>query len=99
MNTMEEGCLSLPDVFAKVVRPAEVAISYYNQFGREEGQLATGLTARVFQHELDHLDGILFTDRIGELSRMRALDKAEKISKARIRGKDWYVNKHSKMAL
>jgi len=99
MNTMEEGCLSLPDVYAKVVRPAEVAISYYNQFGREEGQLATGLTARVFQHELDHLDGILFTDRIGELSRRLAFEKARKIQKARRRGKDWYVNKHSKMAL
>ena len=99
MNTMEEGCLSLPDVYAKVVRPAEVAISYYNQFGREEGQLATGLTARVFQHELDHLDGILFTDRMGELTRKMALEKADKIRKARSRGKDWYVQKHSKMAL
>ena len=99
MNTMEEGCLSLPDVYAKVVRPAEVAISYYNQFGREEGQLATGLTARVFQHELDHLDGILFTDRMGELSRKLAFDQAYKIRKARSRGKDWYVQKHSKMAL
>ena len=68
MNTMEEGCLSLPDVYAKVVRPAEVATSYFNEEGKEEGQLATGLTARVFQHELDHLDGILFTDRIGAVS-------------------------------
>ena len=99
MNTMYEGCLSLPYVYAKVVRPAEVAISYYNQFGREEGQLATGLTARVFQHELDHLDGILFTDRVGELTRKLAFDKARKIQKARSRGKDWYVQKHSKMAL
>ena len=99
MNTMEEGCLSLPDVYAKVVRPAEVAISFYNQFGREEGQLATGLTARVFQHELDHLDGILFIDRIGELSRLRAFEKAKKIGKARSRGKDWYVQKNSKFAL
>ena len=99
MNTMEEGCLSLPDVYAKVVRPAEVAISYFNKEGKEEGQLATGLTARVFQHELDHLDGILFTDRIGELSRKLAFDKAYKIRKARSRGKDWYVQKHSKFAL
>ena len=99
MNTMEEGCLSLPDVYAKVVRPAEVAISYYNQFGREEGQLATGLTARVFQHELDHLDGILFTDRMGELSRKLAFDQAYKIRKARSRGKDWYVQKKSRIAL
>ena len=99
MNTMEEGCLSLPDVYGKVVRPAHVAISYQNEDGKEEGQLASGLTARVFQHELDHLDGILFTDRMGELTRIRALQQAEKIRKARSRGKDWYVKKHSKMAL
>ena len=45
------------------------------------------------------LDGILFTDRMGELTRTRALLQADKIRKARSRGKDWYVNKHSKMAL
>ncbi len=87
MNTMEEGCLSLPDVFARVVRPSHVAIRYLDEFQKEEGQLADGLTARVFQHELDHLDGILFIDRIGELSRMRAFDKARKIQKFRARGK------------
>ena len=90
MNTMEEGCLSLPDVFAKVVRPEHVAISYQNSDGEDEGQLASGLTARVFQHELDHLDGILFIDRIGELSRRRAFDKAKKIQKFRARGKPKY---------
>ena len=99
MNTMEEGCLSLPDVYGKVVRPAHVAISYQNEDGKEEGQLASGLTARVFQHELDHLDGILFTDRMGKLTRKLAFEKADKIKKARSRGKDWYVQKHSKMAL
>ena len=87
MNTMEEGCLSLPDVFAKVVRPAHVAISYLDENGKEEGQLASGMTARVFQHELDHLDGILFVDRLGELSKMRALEKARKLKKFRARGK------------
>ncbi len=99
MNTMEEGCLSLPDVYGKVVRPAHVAISYQNEDGKEEGQLASGLTARVFQHELDHLDGILFTDRMGELTRIRALQQADKIRKARSRGKNWYVQKKTKLAL
>ena len=99
MNTMEEGCLSLPDVYVRVVRPSHVAIKYLDEFQKEEGQLADGLTARVFQHELDHLDGILFTDRMGELTRKMALEKADKIRKARSRGKDWYVQKHSKMAL
>ena len=90
MNTMEEGCLSLPDVFARVVRPAHVAISYLDQDGKQEGQLASGMTARVFQHELDHLDGILFVDRLGELSRERAFEKARKIKKFRARGKENY---------
>ena len=90
MNTMEEGCLSLPDVFARVVRPAHVAISYLDQDGKEEGQLASGMTARVFQHELDHLDGILFVDRLSKLSRERAFEKARKIKKFRARGKEKY---------
>ena len=99
MNTMEEGCLSLPDVFARVVRPAHVAISYLNEDGEENGQLASGMTARVFQHELDHLDGILFVDRMGELTRNLAFKKARKIKKARSRGKDWYVQKKTKFTL
>ena len=90
MNTMEEGCLSLPDVFARVVRPAHVAILYYNEDGKEEGQLASGMTARVFQHELDHLDGILFVDRLGEFAKQRAFEKARKIKKFRARGKEKY---------
>ena len=98
MNTMEEGCLSLPDVFARVVRPAHVAISYLDEDGKQEGQLASGMTARVFQHELDHLDGILFVDRLGELSRQRAFEKARKIKKFRARGKEKY-RKQTKFTL
>ena len=90
MNTLEEGCLSLPDVYARVVRPAHVAISYLDKDGKEEGQLASGMTARVFQHELDHLDGILFVDRLSKLSRERAFEKARKIKKFRARGKEKY---------
>jgi peptide deformylase len=90
MNTMEEGCLSLPDVYVRVVRPSHVAIKYLDEFQKEDGQLADGLTARVFQHELDHLDGMLMIDRVGELSRMRGFDKARKIQKMRRRGKVKY---------
>ena len=88
MNTMEEGCLSIPDVFARVVRPAEIVVSYQNELGEEEKQNLDGLTARVFQHELDHLDGILFIDRIGPFARQRAFEKAKKIQKMRRRGKE-----------
>jgi len=90
MNTMEEGCLSIPDVFARVVRPAEIVVSYQNELGEEEKQNLDGLTARVFQHELDHLDGILFIDRIGPFARQRAFEKAKKIQKMRRRGKEKY---------
>ena len=90
MNTMEEGCLSLPDVFARVVRPAEIVVTFQNELNEEETQSLDGLTARVFQHELDHLDGILFIDRIGPFSRQRAFEKAKKIQKMRKRGKEKY---------
>ncbi len=98
LNTMEEGCLSLPDIFARVIRPAHVAMSYLNQDGEEEGQLASGMTARVFQHELDHLDGILFVDRLGDFTRQRAFEKARKIKKFRARGKEKYQHQ-TKFAL
>ena len=87
-STYEEGCLSIPDVFARVVRPAEIVVSYQNELGEEEKQNLDGLTARVFQHELDHLDGILFIDRIGPFARQRAFEKAKKIQKMRRRGKE-----------
>ena len=87
MNTMEEGCLSIPECFVKVVRPAEVSISYLNENRKKEGQLATGLTARVFQHELDHLDGIAMLDRVGSFTARYAQDKARKRLKALSRGK------------
>ena len=88
MNTMEEGCLSIPDVFARVVRPAEIVVSYQNELGEDEKQSLEGLTARVFQHELDHLDGVLFIDRVGPFTRQRAFEKAKKIQKMRRRGKE-----------
>ena len=52
MNTMEEGCLSLPDVFVRVVRPSHIATKYLDELQKEQGQLAEGLTARVYQHDL-----------------------------------------------
>ena len=64
-----------------------MAIKYVDEFQKEDGQLADGLTARVFQHELDHLDGILMIDRVGEFSKRRAFEKAKKTQKFRARGK------------
>jgi len=90
MNTMEEGCLSIPDVFARVVRPAEITITFLTELQEQMTEEANELTARVFQHEYDHLNGILFIDRIGPFTKRRAFEKAKKIQKQRGRGKEKY---------
>lgn len=65
----EEGCLSIPDVRETVLRPSRIRIRYLDrQFAPREA-LATGMFARVAQHELDHLDGVLFTDHLSALKR------------------------------
>lgn len=61
---MEEGCLSIPGVFGIVKRPASVTVSSSGMDGKPRKFKATGLLARVIQHELDHLDGILFTSKM-----------------------------------
>lgn len=59
----EEGCLSIPAVFGMVRRPREVTVMYVDAKGKQHRKKVTGLLARVFQHEIDHLNGILFIDR------------------------------------
>jgi peptide deformylase len=61
---MEEGCLSLPGLYGPVVRPKQVRLNAYSLDGKEIKTDATGLLARCVQHELDHLDGVLFPDRM-----------------------------------
>src|SRR4029434_6981247 len=60
----EEGCLSLPGLYGQVVRPKQVRINAYSLKGEEIQTDATGLLARCVQHEFDHLDGVMFTDRM-----------------------------------
>lgn len=62
-SVIEEGCLSLPDYFADVVRPTSVVFTGLNLKGETIGGEATGIFARIIQHEIDHLDGILFADK------------------------------------
>ena len=65
----EEGCLSIPDVVAKVNRAAQVEIKAVDLNGKDVRHEATGFLARALQHEMDHLNGILFWDNLGKIKR------------------------------
>ena len=77
----EEGCLSVPGQRAEVERPASVKIKYLDYHGKEKELLADGFLAVASQHELDHLDGILYIDKISRLKRQMLLKKLEKFRK------------------
>lgn len=64
LNTYEEGCLSIPGVYLEVLRPSEVEVSFRDEQGRPRRLRADGLLARCIQHEMDHLQGVLFVDRV-----------------------------------
>lgn len=64
-SVQEEGCLSIPNTFLLIRRPASITVAYQNLQGTLVRRNATGLTARIFQHEIDHLNGILIIDRVG----------------------------------
>jgi peptide deformylase len=68
----EEGCLSIPDVTAQITRNQSVTLRAFDLSGRPIEQTETGYVARIWQHEVDHLDGILITDRMGATARMLA---------------------------
>ena len=69
MRVYEEGCLSIPEMFADVQRPASVLMRYVDREGEMHEEWLTGHTATVAQHELDHLDGVLFIDHLSRLKR------------------------------
>ena len=68
---MEEGCLSLPGIRADIRRPESVRVTYTDLDGRERTEEFHELMARIIQHEYDHLDGILFFERMSETDRLR----------------------------
>lgn len=74
-----EGCLSYPGWIGEVERWETVVVKGLNRKGREIRVKASGFTARAFQHELDHLDGILFTDRLTRLDTLRRVEEAEEL--------------------
>jgi peptide deformylase len=77
----EEGCLSIPDFYEMVQRPREVKVQYQNRHGEPMEIQASGLLATCLQHEIDHLNGILFIDHISRLKRDRVIKKFQKAEK------------------
>ena len=59
---MEEGCLSLPDIWINISRPSEVIVKFFDQKGKEQERKFSGVDSRAAQHEIDHLNGVLITD-------------------------------------
>ncbi|MGI9399668.1 MAG: peptide deformylase [Rhizobiaceae bacterium] len=80
-SVYEEGCLSIPEFFAEVERPAGCTVSYLDRDGKEQIIDATGILSTCVQHELDHLDGLLFIDKLSRLKRDMVVRKFTKIAK------------------
>ena len=77
----EEGCLSLPEHYAEVVRPDEVRVTYLDRDGEAQELHAAGILSTCIQHELDHLEGILFVDHISSMRRNMILRKLKKLKR------------------
>jgi peptide deformylase len=79
--TYEEGCLSIPEYYDDVERPAQVKVKYLDLEGKPQEVVANGLFATCLQHEIDHLNGVLFIDHLSKLKRDRVLKKFTKAAK------------------
>lgn len=81
MSVYEEGCLSIPEYYEEIERPAKVRIRYTDLDGKVHEEDADGLFATCIQHEIDHLNGVLFVDYLSKLKRDRVFKKFEKAAK------------------
>ena len=81
MSVMEEGCLSIPKQYAEVERPRTVRVKYIDLNGQVQEMEGTDLASHCLQHELDHLNGVLFVDYLSRLKRNMILRKMDKLSK------------------
>lgn len=79
-----EGCLSIPDIREDVFRKETITIEYQDESFKSHKKILSGLAARVFQHEYDHIEGILFTDKLSSLKKRLLKKKLENISKGKI---------------
>ncbi|TVP44930.1 MAG: peptide deformylase [Mongoliibacter sp.] len=80
----EEGCLSIPDVRAEIIRPEKLTMEYFDENWNLKEEEFTGMTARVIQHEYDHLEGILFVDYLKGLKKRMVKSKLIEISKGKV---------------
>ncbi len=85
-NELNEGCLSFPGMFLKIQRPEFIEVEFENEKGITVRAKFSGVTARCYQHELDHLNGIKFTKHVGNTSLILAKKRQEKLKKRFIRG-------------
>lgn len=83
-STYEEGCLSIPDYYAEVERPASITVTSLDRTGKEVTTEADGLLATCLQHEIDHLDGVLFIDHISRLKREMVIKRFTKAARQKI---------------
>ena len=81
LTPYEEGCLSVPEVYDEVERPARVKVRYLNYQGEPVEDEADGIYAVCIQHEIDHLEGVLFLDHLSRLKRDRAIAKVKKAAR------------------
>ncbi|HRW29168.1 MAG TPA: peptide deformylase [Emcibacteraceae bacterium] len=81
LNTYNEGCLSIPEQYAEIERPAECKIKFIDYNGEEQEIHATGLLATCVQHEIDHLNGIVFIDYLSKIKRSMYVRKVKKLVK------------------
>jgi peptide deformylase len=81
-NVYSEGCLSVPDIYADVERPAAIRARWQDLEGNQYDEQLDGMIATVLQHEMDHLEGVLFIDHLSRLKREMALKKLGKLRKA-----------------
>ena len=80
-DSLEEGCLSLPGIHEKVKRPTRIRVTYQDEQFQEHDEWVEGYLARVLQHEIDHLDGVVFTDHLQGLRRQLTKSKLQDIRK------------------
>ncbi|MDG1417201.1 MAG: peptide deformylase [Maricaulis sp.] len=85
LEPYEEGCLSVPTVYDEIERPDRVRVTYLDYNGKEVSEIAEGMYAVCIQHEMDHLEGVLFIDYLSRLKRNRAVQKVKKLEKEKER--------------